>query len=167
MKNIKTDPAKILLISIGNCGRGDDGLGWQFAEWVQQAGNDQFDFEYRYQLQIEDSIIISEYEMVIFVDASHEILEKGFEIKPCVAAGHYFYSSHMQSPETILYLAGDLYNKYPEAYTIAIAGHYWELKTSLSKEAKRNLRSAFTFFENDFLPHIQSRAQLHKNKLLA
>ena len=147
-------------MGIGNCGRGDDGLGWQFVESIQQGGNTQFDFEYRYQLQIEDSIIVSEHELVIFVDASHEKLEKGFEIKPCNAVEHYFYSSHMQSPETILYLTGNLFDKYPEAYTIAIEGHYWELKTTISKQAERRLQSALAFFENDFLPLFQTRQPL-------
>ena len=160
MKELKTNSTRILLIGIGNSGRGDDGLGWQFTELVQQAGKDYIDFEYRYQLQVEDTVVISEYEIVIFADASHAALKEGFEIKSCTAAGHYFYSSHMQSPETILYLANDLYHKFPEAYTIAISGHYWDLKTSLSKEAKKNLQSAFTFFIKEFLPTIQQKALL-------
>jgi hypothetical protein len=73
----------------------------------------------------------------------------------------------MQSPETILYLANDLYNKFPEAYTIAISGHYWDLKTSLSKKAKKNVQLAFTFFIKDFLPIIQPRTQVNKNTLTA
>lgn len=158
MKNLKTETGKILLVGIGNCGRGDDGLGWKFAELVQCAVNKLVDIEYRYQLQIEDAILISQYDTVIFVDASQAELTDGFEIKPCIAAGHYFYSSHMQSPETILYLANVLYNKSPETYIIGIAGNYWELKTSLSKEAERNLNSAYNFFIGDFLSSIRHRA---------
>ena len=167
MKNLKTDLSGILLIGIGNSGRGDDGLGWKFTEWVRQSVKDCMDFEYRYQLQIEDTVTISKYGFVIFADASHTALKEGFEIKPCIAAGHYFYSSHIQSPETILYLANDLYNKFPQTYTIAISGQYWDLKTSLSKEAKKNLQSAFTFFIEEFLPTIQQQAQFNKNKLTA
>ena len=155
MRNSKTDSHKILLIGIGNSGRGDDGLGWRFAELV--AGNlfNFFDCEYRYQLQIEDSDLISKYDRVIFVDASHAVLENGFQLNPCTGAGHYFYSSHMQSPETVLYLANTLYKSYPKAYTLGISGRYWELKTSLSKEAKKNLDEAYAFFEEGFLPEIQ------------
>ncbi len=165
MKDVKTDPIapddyrdesnKILLIGIGNCGRGDDGLGWKFTDMLERYKFDFFDYEYRYQLQVEDTLLVSRYSKVIFADASHDVLENGFEVKPCVPANHYFFSSHIQSPETILYLANDLYNKQPAAYTIAISGCHWHLKTSLSKEAKKNLQSAFAFFLNSFLPTIQ------------
>ena len=159
MKNVKTDTGRILLVGIGNCGRGDDGLGWKFAEMIKDAVNNLIDIEFRYQLQIEDAVLISLYDTVIFVDASHAELQGGFEIKPCIAAGHYFYSSHMQSPETILYLANVLYNKYPETYIIGIAGYVWELKTTLSKEAERNLTSAYNYYVSDFfsVPCIESR----------
>jgi hydrogenase maturation protease len=155
MKNLKTNSNKILLIGIGNSGRGDDGLGWKFTELVAHTLHDFFDCEDRYQLQIEDSELISKYESVIFVDASHAALNNGFEIIPCTAAGHYYYSSHMQSPETILYLTNELYRSYPKAYTLGISGQIWELKTSLSKTATKNLQSAFAFFEEGFLHTLQ------------
>jgi hydrogenase maturation protease len=152
MKNLKIDSTKILLFGIGNSGRGDDGLGWAFTGLAECTYADLFDCEYRYQLQVEDSMLASIYNTVIFVDASHELLKNGFEIKPCTAAGHYFFSSHMQSPEAIVYLANSLYNKHPETYVIAISGNCWDMKTSLSNEAKKNLRAAFTFFQEEFLP---------------
>ena len=159
MKKLKTETGKILIVGIGNCGRGDDGLGWKFAEMVKDAVNNLIDIEFRYQLQIEDAVLISQYDTVIFVDASQAELQDGFEIKPCIAAGHYFYSSHMQSPETVLYLANVLYNKYPETYIIGIAGYVWELKTTLSEEAEKNLESAYNFFVSEFLPTIRQRVQ--------
>ncbi len=154
MKNLKTDLQRILLIGIGNCGRGDDGLGWKFTDLIGQKGYHWIDLEYRYQLQIEDTELINNYDTVIFADASHTALKDGFEIRPCATANHYFFSSHMQSPETILYLANNLYNKYPHAYTLAIAGQDWELKTSLSKKAKKNLQLAIAFFNTEFLSTI-------------
>ena len=162
MKDLKTNPTaigsnKVLFIGIGNCGRGDDGLGWEFTDRLKRYDCHFLDYEYRYQLQIEDTVLIARYDTVIFADASRAELEHGFEIEKCSAANHYFFSSHIQSPETILYLANDLYNKQPEAYTVAIAGNYWELETSLSKIAEENLQSAFTFFTKDFLPTIQHR----------
>jgi len=168
MKNLKTDSNRILLIGIGNSGRGDDGLGWKFSDYFKEQTNNSsnpFDIEYRYQLQIEDTVLISKYDIVLFADASHIELANGFEIKPCTPASHYYYSSHMQSPETILYLANELYNKFPEAYTIAITGHLWGLKTSLSKEAEKNLNSAIAFFNKDFLPVIQHFFQADNNPL--
>ncbi len=156
---------KILIIGIGNCGRGDDGLGWKFTDMLKRYKFDFLDYEYRYQLQVEDTLLVSQYNKIIFADASHKVLENGFEVKPCTPANHYFFSSHIQSAETILYLANDLYNKQPAAYTIAISGCHWQLKTSLSKEAKKNLQSAFTFFLNSFLPTIQPKNTSPKNQV--
>ncbi len=154
MKKLKTDFNKLLLIGIGNSGRGDDGLGWKFTDLLSEKNYNWIDLEYRYQLQIEDTELINNYDTIVFVDASHTVLKDGFEIRPCTASNHYFFSSHMQSPETILYLSNDLYNKYPEAYTIAISGSEWELRSSLSAAAEKNLQAAFTFFTEVFLPII-------------
>ena len=76
MKNLKTDSTRILLIGIGNSGRGDDGLGWKFTELVERSGYNFFDCEYRYQLQIEDTVLISKYDTVLFVDASQAALKR-------------------------------------------------------------------------------------------
>ena len=155
MKNLKTNKQSILLLGIGNCGRNDDGLGWQFVDMFNSNGPDNIDLEYRYQLQVEDALLISNFDIVLFADATHTELQHGFEIKPCLPASHYFFSSHAQSPETILYLAEDLYQKKPEAYTIAISGYNWGLGTNISKEAATNLESSFHFFMNEFLPALQ------------
>ena len=162
MKNLRIDPVttgsnKILFIGIGNCGLGDDGLGWKITDMLKRYSFDFMDYEYRYQLQIEDAMLISAYDTVIFADASHTELEHGFEIKSCAAANHYFFSSHIQSPETILYLANSLYNKHPKAYTLAIAGYSWELETSLSRNAGENLESAFIVFTKNFLPTVENK----------
>jgi hydrogenase maturation protease len=151
MKKSKTESCRILLIAIGNCGRGDDGLGWKFADTIQELGLDFIDFEYRYQLQVEDASLICNYDTIIFADASHKKLMDGFEIKRCNPAEHFFYSSHMQSPETILFLAHKLFGKSPKAYTLAISGVEWDLKTFLNAEAERNMIAAITFFKNEFL----------------
>lgn len=157
MKESKTETKKVLLIGIGNSGREDDGIGWKFAEMIEDLGYDFLDCEFRYQLQIEDAAMMINREMVIFVDASHTLLKNGFEMKPCMAINSYFFSSHAQSPEAILYLANNLYNSFPKTYTLAIMGQQWELKTALSKEAEKNLQSAFSFFVQDFL--AATRAQ--------
>ncbi|MBI5371951.1 MAG: hydrogenase maturation protease [Sphingobacteriales bacterium] len=158
MKNSRTEKANILLIGIGNSGRKDDGLGWKFTELLSRTGWSSADCEFRYQLQVEDVLLVCRYDKVIFVDASHTGLEEGFELKPCTAAPHYYYSSHMQSPETILYLAKELYNKEPEAWTLAISGHKWGLGTCLSHEAEQNLRKARIYFEKKWIPVVRKSA---------
>jgi len=158
MKNSRTEKGDILLVGIGNSGRRDDGLGWKFTGLVNHSGLKMFDCEFRYQLQVEDVLLVCRYDKVVFIDASHSELKEGFELQPCIAAHHYFFSSHIQSPETILYLAKELYNKTPEAYTLAIAGYNWGLGNTLSKEAELNLQKAISFFEEEFVPAVGNRA---------
>ena len=151
MKNLKTEP-RILLIGIGNSARGDDGLGWEFVEKISSLGYDFLDYEFRYQLQVEDAAFIGRYDVVIFVDASHEKLSLGFQLNRCISAGHSFFSTHAQAPGAIVYLANHLYDKFPKAYTLAISGKDWELQTALSREATNNLDAAISFFIEQFLP---------------
>ena len=146
---MKTDQ-KILLIGIGNNCRGDDGLGWKFVELVEAMGLDFIHCEYRYQLQVEDAAIVSEYDTVYFVDASYERLMDGFTVRPCTPSAEEQFSTHTQSPEAILGLANSLYQKKPEAFILAIAGETWELETSLSEVAEKNLVEAASFFAELF-----------------
>lgn len=139
-----------MLIGIGNNCRGDDGLGWKFVELIEAMGLDFIDHEYRYQLQVEDAALISKYDVVYFVDASYEKMDMGFELRPCIASDEEQVSSHAQSPGAILKLANNLYQKYPESYVFAIGGESWELQTSLSEAAERNLIEATSFFAELF-----------------
>jgi hydrogenase maturation protease len=156
MNGIKTEKSDILIIGIGNSGRSDDGLGWKFVDIVSQTIQGCFDAEYRYQLQVEDAELVSKYSKVIFADASGEAIQNGFKVTRCKKAGHYFFSSHLQTPETILYLAETLFNKAPEAYTVAINGQNWGLGKSISKEAEKNLGKALEYFSKQLLPSIRS-----------
>ena len=153
---------KILLIGIGNSGRGDDGLGWRFIEELENFGCDFLDCEFRYQLQIEDAELISHYDTVIFVDASHSKHNNGFEIKSCVPSDQVFFTTHAQLPDAILHLTKQLYPKCPNAYTLAISGAEWELNTCLSSEAENNLEAALYQFKNEFLPAIRRGNVLDK-----
>jgi hypothetical protein len=49
-----------------------------------------------------------------------------------------------------LKLTNNLYNKFPEAWILAIAGELWELQTSLSETAEKNLVDATSFFAELF-----------------
>lgn len=139
---------KILLIGIGNDGRSDDALGWRFADSF--SSQNQFVVEYRYQLQIEDALLISEYEKVIFVDASREHYENGFHFYACEPLQKESFTTHALPPETILWLANHLFHKKPETYVMAIEGKLWELHNGLSKMAKHNLEKSLKMF-NKFM----------------
>jgi hydrogenase maturation protease len=137
---------KILLIGIGNYGRADDALGWRFADEFS-AHSDLFDIEYRYQLQVEDAELITQYKQVIFVDAHHGALPNGFSYYECKATPAENFTTHTLAPENVLWIANELFGYSPTCYVMAIAGTYWELRNGMSEEATENLKAALRFFK--------------------
>ncbi|MHA6247583.1 hydrogenase maturation protease [Pontibacter sp. CAU 1760] len=146
MKEQKAE--KILLIGIGNSARQDDGLGWAFLEKVESEGIFKGDVQYKFQLNIEDAELISQYDTVIFVDASKNELEAGFTYNPCFPSSNSEYSTHLLAPESALYVCQQLYRQQPHAWVLAIQGYEWELKEGLTNKALVNLEEAFAWFKN-------------------
>ncbi|MEJ2400453.1 MAG: hypothetical protein P8Y52_03570, partial [Xanthomonadales bacterium] len=72
-----------LVFGIGNSARSDDGLGWAFLDRVERTPGFAGQAEYRYQLQVEDALLASRFEHVVFVDASRAELPGGFRWAPC------------------------------------------------------------------------------------
>jgi Ni,Fe-hydrogenase maturation factor len=153
MNEQNNDPG-ILLVGMGNREHGDNGLGWTFVEMMESLGYDFLDFEYREQLFVEDAKLISNYDVVIFVDVSYQKFGGGFEMSRCFAASHGFYFSNAQAPSAMLYLAKKLYHKTPKAYLLTISGEEWEEQAFLSNNAVKNLQSAVDFFDLHFLPSV-------------
>lgn len=139
----KTESIRILILAIGNSGRSDDGAGWMFGEMIEKMNFRDVSVEYRYQLQVEDASLIGQYDVVIFADATQDKTAKGFGLNRCLPAKNYPYTTHQQSPETILYLAGELYNAHTRAWVLAISGHQWDHGEQLSVQAQRNVNRAF------------------------
>jgi hydrogenase maturation protease len=135
-----------LLIAIGNSGRQDDGLGWAFAERLEESDRFKGTIEYRYQLQIEDADLISQFQQVIFVDATRTSEPEGFAFYPCEARGGYSFSTHALQPEQICFLSQELFPKQPQAWVLAISGNEWELQEGLTSFAGNNLKAAQAFF---------------------
>ncbi len=144
------DNKKVIILGIGNNGRQDDGLGWMFLDFLEEQ-NTTIDIEYRYQLQIEDADLISNYDKVIFVDATKEDTDNGFYLKPCLPSEEYSFSTHALNPETIMYLAKKLYDHNPDASIFAIQGYDWELKIGLSDKGSQNLDKAKKYFKDTVL----------------
>ena len=146
-----------IILGIGNVGRQDDGLGWLFLDFLEDEDFEGIDIEYRYQLQIEDAELICNYQTVIFIDATKEITKKGYYYKYCEPSDQFGFSTHELAPETILFLANQLYNQDPKAFILGIQGHKWNLEVGLSKTAKENLDKAKEYFgTNIFSRHVLS-----------
>ncbi|MBT8263022.1 MAG: hydrogenase maturation protease [Bacteroidia bacterium] len=148
MKDYET---KILLLGIGNSGRSDDGLGWAFLDAMQDKLTSEFDLEYRYQLQIEDAELISNYDVVYFIDAHLDQFAQGYHLEPCLPLRTESFSTHQLDPRTVVYLCESIYNKRPETFTLGISGVAFDLNIGISAQAKSNLSNALNFFENSIL----------------
>jgi hydrogenase maturation protease len=142
---------RILVYGFGNPGRQDDGLGPAFAEWVEswaaQQGHTAIQTDSNYQLNVEDAQIISEYDVVVFADASIEenVNEILFDrIEACNAEVKY--TLHAASPGYILELCHEMYGKQPETWLMHIKGYEWDFREGLTELAKKNLQKALERF---------------------
>lgn len=148
---MKEEDNNILLIGIGNSGRQDDGLGWAFLDHLNLELPDNYDIEYRYQLQIEDAEMISHYQKVFFIDADKTPETIDFTIRECFPKETHHFSSHALPPETILYLASTVYGKNPESYIVGISGESYQLEIGLTDNAKSNLEKALSSFKKEVI----------------
>ncbi len=135
-----------ILLAIGNSSRQDDGLGWAFAESLEKSGGFKGEIHMRYQLQVEDAELISNAGKVVFVDAYKGELPNGSELRPCHPSPDFHFSTHAISPESILHLCKEVYDKEPEAWCLLIEGKAWELEEGLTKSGERNLQTARQLF---------------------
>ena len=142
---------RILIYAYGNPGRQDDGLGNRLIEelekWVESNSIEGIELESNWQLNIEDSLKISDKEIVIFVDASNEDIEDIHFSPVEPSEGKSDFTTHSASPSFILALCIQLYGKHPETYLLQIRGYSWEFQEGLSEKAEKNLQKALDFLK--------------------
>jgi hydrogenase maturation protease len=146
----------ILVYGYGNPGRMDDGLGIRLAEMIEgyctEKGLDSVETDTNYQLNIEDAYALKDKELVIFADASMEMIED-YTFEPIEPSARTEFTMHSVSPAFILHLCDEIYHHQPKAYLLQIKGYEWELKETLTEKGKENLENAFhhlaSFLEND------------------
>lgn len=147
---------KVLVYGIGNVGRQDDGLGVRLVERLEEAGfSDAVTLEANYQLNVEDALLISEYDLVIFADASVEEVAP-FSVRPVMPEPHFGFSSHALNMSGVLSLCNELYGRKPRTFLLEIPGYEWEIKETLSEKAQSNLENAFLSLK-EALPCTKSR----------
>lgn len=157
---------KTLVVGIGNYGRQDDGLGWCFLDEIRNRLGDRFDYDYKYQLNIEDAAQVAEVNKVIFIDAFAKKLENGFQVQKCEMQDSYEFTTHALNPGVIMSLCKRLYDIEPEAFVITIKGEEWGLQEGLSDKAKRNLDKAVEYFlqnSDQFQPSSSFNKQMVLN----
>ncbi|MCP3933274.1 MAG: hydrogenase maturation protease [Bacteroidetes bacterium] len=139
-----------IVFGIGNCGRRDDGLGWAFLDAVKEDGRFKGVLEHRFQLQVEDADLITNYKNVLFVDAYEPNLPDGFLLEKCKPAGKFSFSTHQIEPSSILFLCQDLFEYLPNSHLLIIQGYEWELNNEMSLGAHKNLKKAVAHFLENY-----------------
>lgn len=145
---------RTLICGYGNPGRSDDGLGPALVAKLQAGRHglrrEGVTGEARLQLNIEDSLAVSRYDRVIFVDAARRGRDP-YEFREIRPSAGWTFSTHARSPESVLALCAELYGKTPRASLLAIRGHRWVLGEGLSPKGEKNLSRAIAFLESQLV----------------
>jgi hydrogenase maturation protease len=148
-------PKKILIYGYGNPGRQDDAMGVVLSEriekWITSENIPDVETDSNYQLNIEDSAKISEYDTVIFCDASMENISDFLftEVTPNDAIIEF--TTHAAAPAYILDLCIKIFHKTPVSYLLHIKGYEWEFQEGLSEKASANLAIAEAFIKEKII----------------
>lgn len=143
---------KILVYGYGNPGRQDDGLGARFIElldeWISQEGITHIYTDCNYQLNIEDASLISDYDAVIFIDASVVAEVNDFMLEPIVPNNATIeFTMHAVSVGYVVDLCKKMYNRTPEAHVMHIKAYEFDFKEELTEQATANMLAAFEFLK--------------------
>ncbi|MFP4522073.1 MAG: hydrogenase maturation protease [Fibrobacterota bacterium] len=144
----------ILVYGYGNPARQDDALGVLLAERLQGEFGDEVELDSNYQLNAEDSLLISEKDYSVFVDASEDAEAEPFRFKKLSPAAEIGFSTHAMDPSSILGLCHELYAKKPDVYLLEIKGYEWGFKEGLSVKAAANLEKATAFLKEKITEQI-------------
>lgn len=142
---MSSDSSKVILIGYGNPGRLDDGLGPALIARIEKSPLKGLALDADYQLNVENAMDISRYDIVIFADASLEG-EKPFYFNEIEPSPPMSFSSHSISPESVLYMARTAFNAKTKGYVLGIRGYEFDgFGEKLSEGAEKNLDKAFNF----------------------
>jgi len=151
---------KVLVYGYGNPGRQDDALGNEMVEkikeWATKNHFTNIETETNYQLNVEDAELISKKDVVVFVDASQEDIHEFKFTHLESSAEKVEFSMHAVSPEYVLYVCKDLFQKTPKSCQMAIKGYDWEFQEGLTDNARLNLEQAFQYLTRRLEQYINA-----------
>ena len=137
----------ILVYGFGNPGRQDDGLGPAIIERLENEGIPGVVTDCNYQLNIEDAYSVAENDVVVFVDASLDA-DEPFSFSRIEASAEITFTTHSMSPQSVLALCAELYDRKLEAFVLGIKGYEWDFEVGLTSKAENNFNEAYTFLKN-------------------
>jgi len=134
----------VLVYGFGNPGRQDDGLGPILIEEIERRGFQSVDTDANYQLQIEDAAEMVKYDLVLFVDATVRG-DNPYVVQRVRPTSKISFTSHVVSPDSVLSICRDIFNRVPETWVIGIRGYEFAFAEGLSERAQNNFEKALDF----------------------
>ncbi|MCW5202414.1 hydrogenase maturation protease [Desulfobulbus sp. US4] len=134
----------VLVYGFGNPGREDDGAGVALAERIRAAALPGVTTDSNYQLNVEDALLLTEHDIIIFADATRNSVD-GFSFYRLEPDPSVSFTTHAMSPGSVLALCTQLYGKTPPAYMLEIGGASFELREGMTDEGEKNTLAAGRF----------------------
>ncbi len=134
----------VLVYGFGNPGREDDGAGVALADRIRAAALPNVTTDSNYQLNVEDALVLTEHDIIIFADATRSPVD-GFRFSRLKPDPSVSFTTHAMSPGSVLALCSQLYGKTPPVYMLEIAGVSFELREGLTPETEKNIAAATRF----------------------
>jgi hydrogenase maturation protease len=153
----------------GNPGRQDDGLGTIIAEsvdeWCRKNSFQNIRTDCNYQLNLEDAANISEFDMVIFVDATTSEEVQCFHYCRLAPSDRSDFTMHAVAPAYVLFLCRNMFDKVPEAFMLSVRGYEWEFMKEMTPAAHENYLKALLFLKDTLQGLTANRSTLNSFKL--
>lgn len=141
----RSPDSTIAVLCYGNPAREDDGLGPELGGLLETMELPGVRVETNYQLMVEDSALIADSSMVVFVDAAVDGPEP-FSFRPVAEREELGYMAHSIDPEELLGLTRTTFGQCPPAFALAIRGYSFEMfREGLSPRAAENLDAAVRY----------------------
>ncbi len=118
--------------------------GVALAEQIRAAALSGVTTDSNYQLNVEDALLLSEHDLVIFADATHNPVN-GFRFSRLEPDPTLSFTTHAMPPGAVLALCSRLYGRIPAVYLLEIAGVSFGLREGLPPEAAENTAAAARF----------------------
>ncbi len=136
-----------LVLAYGNPLRGDDGIGFAAAEYLQEREMEGVTIDMDYQLCLEDAMTVADHDFTVFIDAAVEG-EEPFTFAKVDEREDPSVFSHSLEPERVMGLANRFFGKEKgkEGYLLGIRGYDFSMfSEGLTEKAQNNLKKAMDF----------------------
>ncbi len=137
----------VLVVGVGNPGRGDDGIGPALVERLEADAVPGLALESAFQLSLEHAAAVAEHATVLFVDAAVGSAVGGarpFALLPLAPGDGAVtgISTHAMAPADVLAVSRLAFGAAPDAWLLAVRGRDFREREGLSAAARRNLARA-------------------------